>query len=153
MKVNTDAAYDQANRNGATACVLRDESGGVREAQAKWYEHVFDVCTMEAMACRDGIQVAADAGYQCLHVETDCLEFVQLWRRKESQLSIAGSVIAEIVNLSNGFQDFSISYVSRNCNKIAHVLAKQVTSTHSLERWHVTPACVSNLVLIEASAN
>ena len=54
VKVNTDAAfYDSAN-NGATACAVRDHTGAFKEAQAIWYEQVFDACTMETMAYRDG---------------------------------------------------------------------------------------------------
>ena len=51
-----------------------------------------------------------------------------------------------------GLHEFSFSFVNRVCNKVAHVLAKQVSATHRLERWHVTPACVSDLVILEASA-
>lgn len=50
------------------------------------------------------------------------------------------------------FQDFSFVFVSRDCNKIAHVLAKQVTGTQRTEMWHVTPACMADLVDSEALA-
>jgi ribonuclease HI len=116
-----------------------------------WYEQVFDACTMEALACRDGIKMAEIAGYQHVQLETDCLELVQLWKVKESQRSIVGPVLEEIDTLSRVFQEFSFSYINRNCNKVAHVLAKQVSDSRRLERWHVTPACVSDLVLFEAS--
>ena len=68
-----------------------------------------------------------------------------MWR------SIIGHVLEEIVELSKGLLDFSFSFVNRVCNKVAHVLAKQVSDTHQLERWHVTPTCVDDLVTFEAS--
>jgi hypothetical protein len=71
----------------------------------------------------------------------------------KSQRSIVGLLLEEIHNLSQAFQEFSFSYISSTCNKVAHVLAKQVSKTYRLERWHVTPACVSDLVLFEASAD
>jgi ribonuclease HI len=152
VKVNTDAAFQATEKNGASACVIRDQNGAVQEAQAMCYEQVFDACTMEALACRDGIKMAEIAGYQHVQLETDCLELVQLWKVKESQRSIVRPVLEEIYTLSRVFQEFSFSYINRNCNKVAHVLAKQVSDSHRLERWHVTPACVSDLVLFEASA-
>jgi len=88
VKVNTDAAFFDSANHGATACVLRDHNGAFKEAQATWYEEIFDARTMEALAGRDGVKLAVQAGYQRIHLETDCLEIVQLWKRKDSQRSI-----------------------------------------------------------------
>jgi ribonuclease HI len=126
--------------------------GKYYQIQARWYEQVFDACTMEAMACRDGLKMAVQAGYQRVHLETDCLDVIQLWKRWESQRSIISYILEEIVELSNGLHEFSFSFVHRVCNKVAHVLAKQVSATHCLERWYVTPACVTDLVISEAPA-
>jgi len=81
---------------------------------------------MEAMECRDGVKMAVQAGYQRVHLETNYLDVVQLWKRREVQRSIIGHVLEEIVELSQGLLDFSFSSVNRVCNKVAHVLAKQV---------------------------
>lgn len=86
---------------------------------------------MEALACRDGLKLAKQHGEQRVVLETDCLELVNLWKTEAQR---------------------SIVYVSRCCNKIAHVLARQVTNTHCLETWHVTSTCVADLVMFEASA-
>lgn len=50
------------------------------------------------------------------------------------------------------FREFVSKYVSRNCNNVVHVLAKQVTDTHQSEVWYVTPTYVYDLILYEASA-
>ena len=105
---------------------------------------------MEAMACRDGLMLAVQLGLQRIALETDSLELVQLW--KESQRFVVDPVLQEIDQRRLAFHEFSFSHVSRNCNKIAHLLAKQVTSTNRSERWHVTPAFASDLILYEASA-
>lgn len=44
-----------------------------------------------------------------------------------------------------------LSMLNRSCNKVAYVLAKQVTNTHA-ETWHDIPTCVPDLVLFEAQA-
>ena len=75
-------------------------TGAFKEAQATWYEQIFDACTMEAMACLDGVKMAVQAGYQRVHLETGCLEVVQLWKRRESQRSIVNHVLEEIVEIS-----------------------------------------------------
>lgn len=116
-----------------------------------WYERSFDVCTMEAFACRDGLKLAAESGYQRVLLEIDCLELIQLWKEEEEQRSIAGSVLKEIEVLSLAIQEFSFSYDSRSCNKVAHCLARQVMNAHGLERWFVTPARDIDLMFKEAS--
>jgi len=59
--------------------------------------------------------------------------------------------LKEIEELRLAFQEFSFSYVSRKCNKVAHILARQVSYSHRSEMWHVTPTCVYDLIVSEAS--
>jgi hypothetical protein len=69
---------------------------------------------------QDGLKLAAWLGLQRVAVETDCLQFVQLWRKKESQRSVIDPILKEIDEICLAFQEFSISFVSRSCNKVAH---------------------------------
>lgn len=78
----------------------------------------------EALACRDAIRMARQLGYQQVHLETDCLELVQLWGKRETQRSVLGSALADIDEIQHAFQVFKFTYVSRTCNRVAHVLAK-----------------------------
>ena len=38
LKINTDAAFYDESKQGATSCVMRDHSGAFYAAQAKWYD-------------------------------------------------------------------------------------------------------------------
>jgi hypothetical protein len=44
--------------------------------------------------------------------------------------------------------EFAFTFASRSCNTVTHLLAKQVTDTKRSELWHVTTACVCDLILI-----
>ena len=72
--------------------------------QAMWYERCLDACTMEAMACHDGLKVAVQLGLQWVSLETDSLELIHLW--KETQRSIIGPVLKEIDELRLAFHFF-----------------------------------------------
>jgi ribonuclease HI len=150
IKVNTDAAFQVTDFSGATACIARDDQGQFRVAQARWYDRGLDVCMLEALACRDGMQLALQNGVRRVAIETDCLQLINLWKKKDVQRSNLGPIL-EMDALSLAFQAFSFNYVSRACNNVAHVLAKQVSNTHRTEMWHVTPACVLQLLASEAS--
>jgi hypothetical protein len=69
MRLNTDTAFQKEDNKGATACLLRDHRGDVKLAQALWYDSNFDVCTVEAFACRDGLKLAVDHGVQRVLLE------------------------------------------------------------------------------------
>jgi hypothetical protein len=87
-KINTDAAFTEESKQGATSAVVRDEHGAFQAAQAIWYDHGLDACTMEALACRDSLRLAVQLGLRRVALETDCLQVVQLWKKKETQRSI-----------------------------------------------------------------
>jgi hypothetical protein len=107
---------------------------------------------LEALACRDGMQLALQNGARRVAIETDCLQLINLWKKKDVQRSNLGPILKEMDALSLAFQAFSFNYViSRACNNVAHVLAKQVFNTHRTEKWHVTPAYVVQLLASEAS--
>ena len=78
----------------------RDSDGAFGEAKAIWYDRVLDACMMEVLACRDGVRMALDAGRQRLHLGTDCLELVQLWKKKDYHRSMVGPVLEDIKDLS-----------------------------------------------------
>jgi len=69
------------------------------------------------------------------------------------QPSIVDPVLKEIDNIRLAFHDFSFSYANGYCNKVAHVLVKQVLDTHHAEMLHVTQVYVFEpvLFLYEAS--
>lgn len=88
---------------------------------------------------------------QYLHLETDCLELVQLWENRSSQRSIIAPVLRAMEELSLAFNSFVFSHVNRKCNQVAHALTRQVTSTNRSGMWHITPACISDLLAADLS--
>jgi hypothetical protein len=86
-KVNTDAAFSEDSKKGATTSVIRDDQGALQAAEALWYEQGLDAYTMEALACRDGLKLAVQLGLRRVQLESDCLQAVQLWKRKNMQRS------------------------------------------------------------------
>jgi hypothetical protein len=83
-----------------------------------------DVCMMEALGCRYGLQLALQQEDLRVALEIDCLELINLWKKRDAQRSAIGPVLEEINALSLAFHSFSFYFVNRTCNKIAHVLAK-----------------------------
>jgi acetolactate synthase regulatory subunit len=66
-----DKAFSEDRKEGATTSVIRDDQGALQAAEALWYERGFYVCTMEALACRDGLKLAVQLGLRRVQLESD----------------------------------------------------------------------------------
>ncbi|CAL4887822.1 unnamed protein product [Urochloa decumbens] len=150
IKCNFDGAHYQ-DGSGVTGAVLRDHEGEFRHASARWYASGTDALTMEARACRDGLVLAQRQGAAKVAFETDCLELVHLWSMKGGQRSAIMAILREIDDIRSSFEEFSLCFVSRVCNTVAHVLAKQVSSEHVLGEWLEAPSCVHNCLMAECN--
>jgi hypothetical protein len=102
--------------------------------------------------CRDGLKLAVELGLRRVQLESDCLQVVQLWKRKNMQRSILDPILKAMEEISLAFHEFSFFHNSRNCNKVAHCLARQVSSLHRLKVWLDALTCVYDLIDFEASA-
>ena len=146
FKCNTYGAFYLNQGQGASGIALRNDAGLFVGGQARWYSHGLDALTLEALACRDGVALARDKGVQRLILETDSQEFVKLWKEGANQRSRIASIIRETRELSSSFVDFSVTFTSRACNRVAHVLAKQVSGDNRLGEWQLAPTCVVHLL-------
>jgi ribonuclease HI len=125
FKCNVDGAFAVQNGRGATWVVLWDADGTFQGGRARWYSHGLDALMMEALACRDGVQFTREQGVPRVPMETDCQELANMWARGGNQRSHVAPIIRDIIELSSSFNDFTLMYASRSCNRVAHVLAKQ----------------------------
>ena len=89
-----------------------------------------------------------------LELETDdSQELVRLWARGDNPRSCLAPILWEIRKFSSGFLDFTLLYASRSCDRIAHVLAKQVTGDTRLGEWQFATACIVNLLAKECNSH
>lgn len=153
VKCNVDAAYDALKGQGATAAVLRSGNGSFIAGKAQWYSEGMDALLMETNACRDGMIFAQMHGVSKLNLETDSEVLVSLWRSGKHQRSHIAPVVSEMEELRSGFVDFSLSYATRSCNRIAHSLAKQVMGEHRMAERQLAPTCIQHLVTEECKCH
>ena len=113
VKCNTDAAFNTESMSGASGAVVRDDQGRPLGGCAKWYTYALDALSMEAIACKDGMELARTLGTQQLIVETDCQELVKLWQADVAQRSIIYPILQQMRDISLLFLGFNLVYVSR----------------------------------------
>jgi hypothetical protein len=79
-------------------------------------------------------------------METDYQELANMWARGGNQRSHVAPIIRDIIELSSGFNDFTLMYASRSCNRVAHVLTKQLTDVNRLGEWQSASTCIHHVL-------
>jgi hypothetical protein len=102
FKINVDGAVAREGKRGSAAAVCRSADGYYQGASAIAIPVIFDPATIEAIACREALCLAADLHLNRICIASDCLEVVNSIRDgTDSRLS---SIISETSNvaLENG---------------------------------------------------
>ncbi|KAL5808393.1 hypothetical protein ACOSQ3_029084 [Xanthoceras sorbifolium] len=93
---------------------------------AELFPGLFPLDIAEAMALLRGIQLALEAGLSPFCCESDVAFIVQQVLSKVSSCSDVGLVVDNILSLLKSLPEYSVSWVCRSTNLVAHDLAKLV---------------------------
>ena len=126
----------EQQRQGSTGTIIRDDhTGALVRGQALWYAHAHCAATMEAIAIRDGAQLADDLGFRRVVLESDAELVVKLWNSANFDRADMASVCHEIIDLSKGFETFVLVHVGRDANIAAHRCAQQASEQRRRCIW------------------
>lgn len=78
----------------------------------------------ESLAIFIAIQLCKDAGIHKIILKGDVLQVVNLMKLKAQDWSEGGMLVQDALYLINLFATWSIQHVKRECNNVAHCLAK-----------------------------
>lgn len=134
LKVNTDASFDPSF-SGSTGVVIRDDDGVVQSGAARWLDDVPDALTAEALAAKEGMELAWEMGYDRVILETDCKTLKTLLEDRSGVRSMIGSICFDITELVKNFRNFRVVWVGREANTVAHHCACRVTATDRSCFW------------------
>jgi reverse transcriptase-like protein len=123
VKVNFDA-YEADNAIRGLGVVVRDSYGkllvaGVRRIKSLW---PVDIC--EAAAALFGIQVALRIGCEYIHLKGDSLSVISAINHVDEGQAPIHLFYDSIFDLSSNVSGFVCSFVRRNENSLAHLVAR-----------------------------
>jgi ribonuclease HI len=149
IKVNSDASYFCEKGDGAFGFVVRDENGVFLAAGAGKLDHLRSALHGEATACVLAMEATASLGSYRVIFESDSINLVNAITKGGYDLADTGVLMREARSLrSLHFDHAEFRYCRRECNKVAHCLAKYgyQASTPSSYWMDVAPDCVIGLV-------
>jgi ribonuclease HI len=135
---------------GAVAAVARSDAGEFLGASAVLVEGITEPETLEALAVREGINLAQDLQLTKIKIATDCISVAQAM--KENNISKYYHIIQEVKIGAAGFAEAIVVHENRRSNKEPHELARLVSSMPGGRYvWLVDPSegvCIPKLVMI-----
>uniref|UniRef100_A0A803P018 RNase H type-1 domain-containing protein n=1 Tax=Cannabis sativa TaxID=3483 RepID=A0A803P018_CANSA len=123
MKLNVDAGVKDGGRVSGLGCVVRDHGGRVHYASATVIIRELAPLQLELQAILLGLQVGIQRKFHRFSIESDCLRAIQLIQKKEEGCHDVDCLLDQIRTLLLYDSVDGISFVLREANRVAHVLA------------------------------
>jgi hypothetical protein len=116
------------------AAICRSSDGSYLGASALACPGISDPGTLEAIACREGLALAADLQLSRFLLSTDCLEVIKAMRN--NYLPRYASVLREISSRKEDFELADFIHEGRASNVHAHDLARSsLDLMHGRRLW------------------
>jgi hypothetical protein len=116
IKVNVDAAVSNLGNGGTISAICRDEEGLFIGASVLAVPRISDPATLEAIACREALALAADLYVTHMGIESDYLQVINLINNPCSFYS----VFCEIRYRQILFKKVQFIHESRRLNTHSH---------------------------------
>ncbi|CAN1321508.1 Putative ribonuclease H protein At1g65750 [Linum perenne] len=139
LKCNVDASFRQRDRKWGWGAVLRNHTGEVVAFRTGWEVGLPEVKEGEAKSLLEALRWAAGQLPRKIIFETDCQLVSEALRRSETAVTEFGVIIEECRKVLQLNPDFSVCFVRRNRNVVAHELAQRSFTLASPFTGHVPP--------------
>jgi ribonuclease HI len=131
------------------ATVARDWTGKL--VLASWATRMGcpDSSTVEALSALRAIKTCKERGMTKIHMEGDAKVVIDALLNGDEDRSPMGNVIEDIKEELCIVPHWKVSFVRRDGNKVAHVLAKYALNCDLDQEWVKPSDCIQDLLLLE----
>jgi hypothetical protein len=150
IKVNVDGALDCVSGDAGIGVIASDGDGRVVFTAWKYIHGSSDAEEIEALACKEGIVLAADWCSSKTIIESDCLSLARLFGDREGRRSKLRFILEEAISAGQDLLAWEFAYTRRERNCAAHELAQLAMRTKHSAVWRFkAPACVESIIARE----
>ncbi|XP_021839114.2 uncharacterized protein [Spinacia oleracea] len=135
LKVNFDAAINLDYGRVGIGIVTRDMQGKVVFASSKTLLQRWGPEMGEAAAALVAIKVAKEQGWKDIVLEGDACTIIRALKGSQQRGSHVQLMVEDARSIMPSFDSISFSFCFRECDEVAHRLAKQAVSNFSDEVW------------------
>lgn len=122
IKINTDAGFNSQKQVGSAGIIGRDGNGDVVFGITRCFPATSSLMA-EALAMREPAAVAVNFGLSLVILENDCLDLIRSCR-KETKKGEIMNIVADILAYTQTLRDCGFTWVAKEGNRVAHLIAK-----------------------------
>jgi hypothetical protein len=148
-KCNIDAGFHRDINKVSTSWCVRDYLGRFVMAETTWVEGSCSVLEGEAVALCEALQALQLRGITHVMIESDSKSLVDALHHLRGGNSEFSSLVSYINTLLLSSPNFSVKFIKRQANMVAHTLARAAISWSSRCSIETLPYCISNLIFNE----
>jgi ribonuclease HI len=151
LKCNIDTAcYVEDNAYCAGICI-RDSHGSFVKAYAKRKEGTPEIAEAEAQGVLEALHWLSSMHMEnnTIELESDCLQVVQAINKQQHNNSEFGIIIDMCRSLLVTKNNWKVSYVRRQANRVAHELAQATRFIASHHIYNYCPPCIEHFIMNE----
>ena len=149
-KFNVDAASFKETNMFGWGGVRRNHMGEVQAAILDVYFGGGNSSTSKAKALEFAMRWAIDNGVKYICFELDAQRVVQAMKNSETDIAEFGVIINRCKNFINDFVSCTFSFVSKDCNKAAHMFARSSIDFGCCMIWMKDyPSFIQSIILNE----
>ncbi|XP_028954790.1 uncharacterized protein [Malus domestica] len=137
IKINTDAAWCKDSLRVGVGWVAHDFAGVLPAAGASREMYYHSALAAEAVAIRQALEVCGDNGFDNVIVESDAKVIIQMIRKELMHDYSLECILGDIEIIVRRLRSVTFIFVSRECNRVAHSVAKYVFKKRRSLRYFV----------------
>lgn len=135
-KVNFDGTLFVSEQCAGWGVVIRNEAGQVMVSLSERALLPFTAIEEEGKAAQRALVLALETGFDRIILEGDSLILlINALQNNSHSLSHFGHIVKDVQYLASCFSEIHYSHVCRQCNTIAHSLARRVISISHDQIW------------------
>ncbi|KAK6147870.1 hypothetical protein DH2020_018782 [Rehmannia glutinosa] len=151
LKCNVDASVSYASKQTGIGMVLRNDRGEFLVARTITFPGTYQIREAELIGLREILSWIFGMGLKQVIFESDAKVVIDNLRSVDIGESEYDAILNECRIVLNGEPDFSMSFVRRGGNMVAHELAKCSFSFANPSVWTSPPLCIDRLLLVDVS--
>uniref|UniRef100_K3ZFI0 RNase H type-1 domain-containing protein n=1 Tax=Setaria italica TaxID=4555 RepID=K3ZFI0_SETIT len=147
LKINVDGAFIIEIGAAAVGVVIHDCTGKPLLTAWRWLRHCRDVEEAEALACLEGIRMAARWADRDMVLVADCSTIIDKLRKGGMDRSQVAPVIMDALHEGQQLRSLIFMKIGTEQNKVAHELAHlAIRSRQCCVSFLLFPECVHALI-------
>lgn len=150
MKINVDAHVITGLSWFSVGLIIRDHEGRFIRARTRKVAGKVSVVEAEARGLLEALRWANSLGFHGVDVESDSKNSVHAINNTVENYLEVGAIFQECRSLLSDRRDISISFVKKQANKVAHILARVPCDVDCFSDFITPPQSVLELLVSES---